>query len=100
MIKHIVFFKVAAPLSAAEKASLLNTVSQRLNELPGLIPEISRFEVGINMVDDIKAADLVLVSEFESAGALQSYQSHPAHQAFLMWNKDKCPKFSVVDYLF
>lgn len=98
MLRHIVFFKVNSDISVELKALLLSEVKSKLEALPVLIPEIKQFEVGINICSDVKAADLVLTSEFESAESLRTYQEHPAHQAFVAWNRDKCPRTAVVDY--
>lgn len=100
MIKHIVFLKVISELPANEKALLLADVSRKLGELPAQIPEIGFFEVGMNQAVDAKAADLVILSEFKNQADLKNYLTHPAHQAFIAWNRDKCPKSAVVDYEF
>ncbi|MHC1775173.1 MAG: Dabb family protein [Lentimicrobium sp.] len=100
MIRHIVFFRLAETLPAEEKTELLNIVKQKLEALPALIPEIRFFEIGINLNGDDKAADLSLLSEFDSMEALQAYQVHSAHRDFIAWNRGKCPKLSVVDYEF
>jgi len=99
MLRHIVFFKVNSEVSVELKAQLLSEVKLKLETLPMLIPEIKQFEVGINVCSDAKAADLALTSEFESADALKTYQEHPAHLDFVAWNRDKCPRSSVIDYL-
>lgn len=99
MIRHIVFFRLVNDLPDEARQELLHKVKLKLEELPGLIPEIRSFEVGINIVSGPGAADLSLMSEFNDTDDLRSYQDHPAHRAFVSWNRDKCPKFSVVDYL-
>lgn len=100
MIRHIVFFRLAETKPLDEKAKLLNIVKEKLEALPALIPEIRFFEIGINTAGDQKAADLSLLSEFDSMETLHTYQVHPAHKEFIAWNHDKCPKLSVVDYEF
>ncbi len=100
MIRHIVFFRLAEILPADEKKELLNTVKRKLEALPALIPEIRFFEIGINSTIDPKAADLSLLSDFDSMESLQTYQEHPAHRDFINWNRGKCPKLSVVDYAY
>lgn len=100
MIRHIVFFKLDDEIPAAQRMTLLKEVKLKLEELPALIPEILSMEIGINSVRDPKAADLSLLSKYNDLAALQAYQVHPAHKAFMEWNRNKCPKFSVVDYEF
>lgn len=100
MIRHIVFLRLASEQTRESGLLLLADVKSRLEKLPALIPEIQKMEVGINVAKDSKAADLSLISEFKSWDSLQRYQNHPDHQAFIAWNRDKCPKYSVVDYEF
>jgi len=98
MVRHIVFFRLLNELPEESRKELLNTVKLKLEELPGLIPEILSFEVGINITTDPGAAHLSLMGEFEDLNTLKTYQDHPAHRAFVAWNRDKCPKISVIDY--
>lgn len=100
MIRHIVFFRLAAEQTGESGLLLLTDVKSGLEKLPALIPEIQKMEVGINVAKDSKAADLSLISEFNDWDSLLEYQNHPDHQAFIAWNRDKCPKYSVVDYEF
>lgn len=100
MIKHIVFFRLLPGLGEAGASDLLEEVSYQLQLLPALIPGILNFEIHRNIAVDPKAADLVLVSEFAGTDALKAYQLHPAHMAFLEWNRSKCPKMAVADYEF
>lgn len=100
MLRHIVFFNVNNEVPVELKAQLLSEVKLKLEALLMLIPEIKRFEIGINVCTDAKAADLALTSDFESADSLKTYQEHPAHQAFVAWNSDKCPRTAVVDYFY
>ena len=98
MIKHIVFFRLLPGLREAGSADLLEEVSYQLGLLPAIIPGILNYEIHLNIAADPKAADLVLVSEFSDMDALQAYQVHPAHLAFVEWNRNKCPKMAVADY--
>ena len=100
MIRHIVFFKMTGEIHQEDKMAMLEKVKSKLEELPLLIPEILSFEIGINCAFDPKAADLSLLSDFAGKEALLTYQLHPAHKAFVEWNRDKCPRYSVVDYKF
>ncbi len=98
MIRHIVFFRLAENIPEHQRTGLLKEVKLKLEELQALIPGILSLEIGINTADDPKAADLSLLSKFNDRDALTFYQIHPAHKAFIEWNRDKCPKYSVVDY--
>lgn len=98
MIRHIVFFKLHKTHTGDAGAQVLKAVKERLDQLPGLIPGILSMETGINQAGDPAAADLSLISRFENFRELQAYQIHPAHRDFVAWNRDKCPKYAVVDY--
>lgn len=100
MIRHIVFFRLAATQSGDTGSLILAEVKSRLEKLPALIPQIQKMEIGINVAEDSKAAHLSLLSEFNDWESLQKYQEHPDHRTFMAWNRDKCPKHSVVDYEF
>ncbi len=64
--------------SENKKAQLLE-VKQALDLLPNYIPEIKNYEVGINFVENPRAYDLVIVSEFETLEALDTYRVHKEH---------------------
>jgi hypothetical protein len=100
MIRHIVFLKLVDEIPADRRMTTLMEVRLKLEELPALIPEILSMEIGLNSAIDLKAANLSLLSHFKDWDALQTYKVHPAHKAFMEWNRNKCPKFSVVDYEF
>ncbi|MDD1738181.1 MAG: Dabb family protein, partial [Methanothrix sp.] len=79
MIKHIVMFKLKERAEGRDRADNIKALQAMLEALPAKIKEIVFFEVGINFLQASIAYDLVLVSEFESLEALQSYQKHPEH---------------------
>lgn len=99
MVHHIVLFRCAESVQNEEAATVIAEVKYQMELLPALIPEILKFEVRPCVPFDRLAADLLLISEFADAEALQTYQQHPAHQAFVAWNSDKCPKISAADYI-
>lgn len=98
MIRHIVFFRISDQAEIADHEVLLIQVKSELEKLPAIIPEIVSFEVGINLNAVDGKADLSLLSTFSSSESLATYQNHPAHRAFVEWNRKRCPKIAVVDY--
>ena len=98
MIRHIVFFRISEQAEAFNRDELLIQVKEELGKLPALIPDIISFEVGINSAVARGTADLSLLSVFSSFESLAAYQNHPAHRAFVEWNRKRCPKIAVVDY--
>ncbi|MFQ5345417.1 MAG: Dabb family protein, partial [Mariprofundus sp.] len=66
--------------------------------LAGKIPGLLNIEVGIDFLESEQSADVVLYAELESRAALESYQSHPEHQAVVPLVKAAAIARTVVDY--
>jgi len=98
MIKHIVMFKLKEKAEGRDKAANIQLLKAMLEALPARIKEIRFFEVGVNFLQASIAYDLVLVSEFESLEALQSYQKHPEHLKVFDFVVKTCESRIVVDY--
>lgn len=98
MIRHIVFLKSRLPEDSHEADSNIEEVKYQLELLPALIPELAFFEVNRVVKLDADSPDLVIISDFANINALLTYQHHPAHIAFMEWNRDKCPKLLSADY--
>ncbi|MHC4886719.1 MAG: Dabb family protein [Planctomycetota bacterium] len=76
MIKHIVCWNLKE--KTEENAA---AVKEALEALAGQIPGLLKIEVGVDFNGSEMARDICLYSELESREALDSYQSHPLHQA-------------------
>jgi hypothetical protein len=74
MIKHITMWKLKEP-----KVENAAKVKAALETCKGLIPEMRRYEVGIDIGVDHAPWDIVLYSEFTDRAALSTYQQHPKH---------------------
>ena len=98
MIRHIVFLKSRLPEDSPEADSIIEEVKYQLELLPALISAIAGFEVNRAVKLDADSPDLVLISDFADIQALVAYQHHPAHLAFMEWNRDKCPRILSADY--
>ena len=94
MLTHVVMFKLR-DRSAGHAAHC----KQLLDGLPPLIPEIKRYDVGVNVIESPRAYDLVLVSEFDDERALQRYQVHPRHAEVQAYLRDHAEAVAVVDYV-
>jgi hypothetical protein len=79
MIKHIVMFNLKTFETEIEKQKAILEIKSNLEKLPSLISEIKHFEIGINKVESERAADIVLISEFNSIDDLKTYTVHPEH---------------------
>ena len=74
MIRHIVMWRFR-PGTQLEQREFL----ERLRALQGVIPELLRSEVAVNVGEG--NYDAVLVSEFESLETLEAYKKDPRHRA-------------------
>ena len=54
--------------------------------------------VGLDVVGDTGAADLVLISTHDDVDGLRAYQQHPLHQEFGAWLKPRISSRTVVDF--
>jgi hypothetical protein len=79
-VRHIVMWDVRGDRGSATHRANMVLLKDAFEGLRGKIPGLLKIEVGLDFSAVDYACDVVLVSEFESAAALQSYQEHPAHQ--------------------
>ena len=93
MIRHIVMWKFR-PGTEAQQAQFLDS----LRGLQGVIPQLLRSEVAVNVGDG--NYDAVLVSEFESLEALDIYKNDPRHKAVSALCKSIRTDRVAVDYEF
>ncbi|MDQ6982756.1 MAG: Dabb family protein [Mariprofundus sp.] len=91
MVRHIVMWKLRDKADAVD-------IKTRLEALAGKIPGLLNIEVGIDFLESEQSADMVLYAELESRGALETYQSHPEHQAVVPLVKAAAIARTVVDY--
>lgn len=98
MLKHIVIFKLKDSYLGKDKFSLAQEIKEALERLPGLIPQIKFYEVGINRLDDPRAYDLALISAFESVDDLNIYRNHPEHKKTLDFILERAIDSKVVDF--
>lgn len=95
MIRHIVMWK----FKEDKRAEMLE-FRDRLLALKSQIPEIRAMEVGININPSERSYDAVLVSEFDSLDALNSYSTNPLHVAVADFCKSIRTGSVSVDYEF
>ena len=82
------------PGTEAEQAKFLNG----LRDLQGVIPQLLKSEVAVNVGEG--NYDAVLVSEFESLEALDQYKNDPRHKAVSALCKSIRTDRVAVDYEF
>ncbi len=100
MLKHIVLFKLKDEAEGYSKQENALRMKQRLEELPGAIPQVVSFRVGLNISKSPVAYDLGVDSEFESAETLEIYRVHPKHVVVLEFINPLRESVAVVDYEF
>ena len=93
MIRNIVMWKFL-PGTEAEQEQFLTG----LRNLQGVIPQLLRSEVAVNVGEG--NYDAVLVSEFESLEALDTYKNDPRHKAVSALCKSIREDRVAVDYEF
>ena len=93
MIRHIVMWKFR-PGTEKEQAQFL----EGLKQLQGVIPQLLKSEVAVNVGAD--NYDVVLVSEFESLEALEIYKNDPRHKVVSALCKSIREDRVAVDYEF
>lgn len=79
MIKHIVMWKLQEFADGRNKLENAKIIKEKLEALVGIIPEIVKLEVGIDILGTSQSYDVVLVSEFKSLEDLNIYANHPEH---------------------
>ena len=98
MLHHIVMFKLSETPGIDQKERNKLEVKKRLEELPAKIDVIPSLEVGINIVQQARAFDVVLVSTFDNLEDLEKYRVHPAHQEFVAFVGQIREQTASVDY--
>jgi hypothetical protein len=100
MIRHIIMFRLKESSNTPEGIKMAESVKKELEKLKEKINVIRHLEVGINIVTLPHAYDVVLTTDFDSLEHLQEYKVHPAHVAFIEFNKNYSVSKVSVDYLY
>lgn len=81
MLKHIVMWKFMEHAEGKSRQENLDDVRERLLALSAIIPELKSMEIGQDAGVGRDPFDMVLITTFADADALDRYQHHPAHKA-------------------
>jgi len=100
MLRHIIMFKLKENAITPEGKKMAETVKKELEKLKDSIDAIKKLEAGINVVDVPHAYDVILTVDFDLPEHLEIYKVHPAHQAFIKFNKNYSVSKAAVDYLY
>lgn len=99
MIRHVVMWKLKDEAEGASKERNAEKMKLILEGLKISIDEIKNIEVGININgDDGQAADVVLISDFETDLDFTMYTRNPQHQKALKFINAVTDERQFVDY--
>jgi len=79
MIEHVVMWNFMAFANGKSRKENVLYIKAQLELLPNEIPGILAWKVGANTQVHDDAFDLILISQFDSWEALETYQNHSAH---------------------
>jgi heme-degrading monooxygenase HmoA len=94
-IQHVVLLKFPRPLTADEERWMFDVVAAWPKEIPGF----TRLRLGKDVGGRSGGYDYLLLTEFESAEAMEAYLPHPKHQEFAKWVADMQTEVLRNDYL-
>lgn len=83
MIRHIIMWQLYDEAEGYTKEQNAKRVNEQLQDFRHRIPQIRDMQVGLNITSAQHASDVVLIADFVDQDALQQYQNHPVHQAFI-----------------
>ncbi|MCW3490951.1 Dabb family protein [Dethiobacter alkaliphilus] len=93
MLKHIVLFKLKE-----DDEKNRTHVKNVLLEMKGKIPELTDFEVGLDVVGADYSFDVAFVARFPSRQELEGYREHPLHKEVSRYVKSLSEDYVKVDY--
>lgn len=100
MIRHVIMFKLKESAVTPKGKAMAEAVKNELVKLKEKINIIRHLDVGINVLSLPYAYDLVLAVDVDSLEHIEEYKVHPAHVAFIEFNKNYTVSKVSVDYLY
>lgn len=98
MVKHIVMWRLCDEAHGNSAQVNARLMKEKLETLSGRIPGLLSIEVGLDFSCTDSSADVVLYSEFANKAALETYQSHPEHEALKPFIGGATRERRLVDY--
>jgi len=95
MLTHIVCWKYNSETSQQQRQNHI----EKLRALPGMIPNILKFEVGADVLHLERSFDTGLVAVYPDRAALDFYTEHPEHLKAAAFGKQIAEKVVSVDFL-
>lgn len=98
MIKHIVMWKLKENAEGNSKEENAKLIKDKIEKLKDQIDVIVEIELGINIVEDPSAYDIVLYSVFKNKEDLNEYANNSTHLEIVKFVKKVVDSRIVVDY--
>jgi hypothetical protein len=98
MLRHVVSWKLGAADDDSRRRDIA-TITEALQSLPPLIPEIRSLHVGPNVAYPETNWDVVLIADYDDVDALEQYQKHPEHVKVAQIIGPLVAQRSTVDFL-
>ncbi len=95
MLTHIVCWKYKPETTPEQRAEHI----AKLKNLPNLIPNITSFNIGADILHLERSFDTGLVAVYPDRAALEAYTVHPEHQEVANLGKRIAEKVVSVDFL-
>ena len=100
MLRHVVMFKFKEEAEGRTKMENVLATKAMLDALPAKIDLILKSETHVGMEGaNPENADLILISDFESAETLQQYIVHPDHKAVGAFMRPLRESRAAVDFI-
>jgi hypothetical protein len=99
MYKHLVFWKIKDTGDKLRNIEIIEKVKNKLESLPGDIPEIISYEVGVNIGSyGASFYDISLISVFENKDTFWAYTKYPVHDEVVAYIQSVQEAEKIVDY--
>ncbi|HKY14586.1 MAG TPA: Dabb family protein [Microthrixaceae bacterium] len=76
MFRHVVMLRLSDEATDGDRDAIVDA----LRALPGRIPELRSYEIGVDAGIGSGNADLVIVAGFDDVDGYTVYRDHPAHR--------------------
>ncbi|MEX0324302.1 MAG: Dabb family protein [Puniceicoccaceae bacterium] len=99
MYKHVVLWKLKDDVDGMDKAAIAAEVVAKLKNLPGIIPEIEEYEIGVNIgAYGASFFDVSLIASYPNEDAFKRYCVYPEHDAVVAYIQSVTVAEEIVDY--
>lgn len=93
MIRHIVLFRWKETFTDAIRTHWINGLEAMIGNIPGMINLVH----GPDILETEKSWDHAIIADFESLEALETYNSHPLHEAIKPYSLPNVDDIAYVD---